>query len=335
MRCYLAVFDQAHRAADGSYWTWRHSDVPLRTLDAFYYECAVKHWPESADPIPGDGLRGGCASVDDEWVCWYRFVAGGRDKFGRPGRHVLLAAFVERGNHDGRDWSGLLDSQEFRQLAQQARAACPVPAPDDLEMQWKPLPVVQGSTAADRLRRTGHESLEVTSDLAILAVVCSTVPLDRGFDCFVVKENGTAQVTFTPHDWPGRQLSALPDISSTSPPVVSSRSQIGPTSLLQRLSQTEPRRAKWKPMRPSRQVVTSVVVFFVGTALGAVVGWQLRGLSYEPIGTHQRDERDLREPTAPVLHREDDAGNRVGSHRESGNDGGKRPPFLEDPTREQ
>jgi hypothetical protein len=71
---FLAAFDQSHLCPDGSYWSWKHSAIPLSALDTFIYDVANRHRPDQNDRQSVGGFSGGCASVDDDWTCCYRFL---------------------------------------------------------------------------------------------------------------------------------------------------------------------------------------------------------------------------------------------------------------------
>lgn len=311
MRCFLAAFDQSHRADDGSYWTWRHSDIPMRALDEFYYGCAATHWPKQVIPIPVDVLRGGCTSVGDEWVCWYRFVDGGSDTLGRPGRYVLLAAFVQQADHSNRDWSGLLESQQFVQLAGQAAVTCPVPVPDDLAMQWRPMPVRQGSPAADHLRQSGQATLEAENGLEIVSAVCSNMPSGQGFDCFIVRENEALDVNLVLRESRGPRPSEEPESRIKSRPAVSPIPKLDPTRFPKQFIAAIAQRTKWARVRANQQAVLLVIAFIAGIAIGTVLGWHLHGSFSTPTSVPDRDELDLREPKLPILGRGDVDDNRA------------------------
>jgi hypothetical protein len=193
MRCLIAAFDQAHLCSDRTYWTWRHPDLQASILDDFYYEHAAKHLPGGTATIAADSIVGGCASVGNEWLCWYRFVDGGRDKHGRPGRYVLLAAFVRRYDHSGYDWSGILESSLFLEIAKNAPVTCPIPEPGDLELDWTPSPVIVDTSDLDsQLLADGKVDFEKAGDLQCISAVCQRIPSDRSFDCFFTCENGIA-----------------------------------------------------------------------------------------------------------------------------------------------
>ena len=184
IRCLLAAFDQSHLSADGTYWSWRHPEIPREILDRFYYDFAAKHWP-TLDAEPEEAFRGGCARVDARWLSWYRFLNGGRDKMGRPGRYVLVAAFVETQAGGLQDYLGLLQSPLFDALALQAGTECPLPAPQSMETLWNAIDVERDPKSNDFLGNPRPFERRVLQDP--LAANASSNPLPR-FDVYIVQQ---------------------------------------------------------------------------------------------------------------------------------------------------
>jgi len=113
IRLMLALYDSAYSSDDGNYWRQRHDDLPSTLLDRAYYQHlagAVGH--RAADGVANE--FGGFFSVDDQWCCWYQFVAAGRDLRGRPGRYLIACAFAERNKLRGRDASVLHHDARWR-----------------------------------------------------------------------------------------------------------------------------------------------------------------------------------------------------------------------------
>ncbi len=301
MRCFLAAFDQAHRAADGSYWTFRHRNVPEPVLDALYYDFAAKRWPEVGTPITCDDLRGGCARVHEDWVCWYRFIDGGRDTVGRQGRYVLLTAFIEQIHHQGRDWSGVLQSQKFQELARQAQLAGPLPTPSSLELEWNPLLATKASAIAEELVRKGSRTVDAAGALRIVAEVGWAVPNDCQFDCFVVTEQCRGRidckvlVTRTP------QLIHPISLSAAVPPDRLSSQRIDPIPWHHML----PLGLRGSHFRPSRRMIRLwsglAVAFCLGIGTGFVVGWKLGRSRAERPQLPQTNKSEARTQVLPLL----------------------------------
>ncbi len=310
MHCYLATFDPAHRASDGSYWTFRHLNVPINVCDALYYECVAKHWPEDTKQILSNSLQGGCARVHENWVCWYRLVEGGRDAVGRPGRYILLAAFVEQINHQGWDWSGVLESQQFQDLAQQARSTGPLPAPSSLELEWEPPPATEASAIAEEIVRTGSGTVDSTGALRIVAEIGLAVPNGCQFDCFVVTEQGRGRIVCEKR--PDSAYPPIPPLRFSDPGMC--EEPIDLTFRPDTLHRAMPWSNSWPMRRVLSHWVCLPVVFCFGLSLGIVAGWSMRGSRGEWLFFPQTDNRGARATGMPVFLDENHSNQR---HRDS------------------
>src|ERR1035437_5694070 len=129
MTVHFAIFDPSVPQSNGSYWTCGSDTISPALLDRVYYEYAHEQRPQDPSSLLGTDLLGGCAGVDETWCCWYRFVDGGRDLRGRPGRFIILAAFISRMDMVGRDCLGVLQSGTFQSLAGSAPITCPLVPP--------------------------------------------------------------------------------------------------------------------------------------------------------------------------------------------------------------
>jgi hypothetical protein len=292
MRSLLAAFDQAHLSSDRTYWTWRHPELPLRVLDAFYYDHAAMHLPSDVNPIAPTCVYGGCGSVGGEWICWYRFVDGGRDKVGRPGRCVLLAAFVKRDDHRDRDWSEVLCSAAFQEIAAAAPTKCPLPTPASLELEWDPPPVVEDASAKIKeLLRIGHVRLESAIALQQLSAICGAIPTGRGLDGFFIRTNGIAQVSITVR----KESIVERPVDVTVAPAVSV--QISHSKLTQKLIVL-----RWPSMlflaiqETWRRIVQQPAGFAAGLVVGIVVGATVSG----PVNEFFRQSNRKRDTSPPL-----------------------------------
>lgn len=180
MRCFLAAFDQAHLADDGTYWTWRHPEVPLHVLDTLYYDIAAPHMYGRGDDSLAEKACGGWAGIDAEWLCWYRFVEGGRDKSSRPGRTVLLAVFFPRSTAPA-DWSGIWKTPQLVEIVKET-TSCPLPQPDSLELNWEPLSIAPNTRGAAELIQLGTLSFEGTEAIDNAVRVSLGVPPEFKFE---------------------------------------------------------------------------------------------------------------------------------------------------------
>ena len=91
MQLYYALYDPSV-STDGNYWTWSASEI-RDLLNRFYNDVATKHLPPEPNKLQDDNLWGGLVRLPD-WTVIYRYFNGGWDNKGRPGRYVLLTAWV-------------------------------------------------------------------------------------------------------------------------------------------------------------------------------------------------------------------------------------------------
>ena len=103
MHCYLAAFDQAHLGAAMA--ATGHGGMQHSTSAALSMNPITTMLPSTCPRMPIRSHRIACTVAARawvrEWICWYRFVDGGRDKVGRPVCCVSGRAFVKRDDHRG------------------------------------------------------------------------------------------------------------------------------------------------------------------------------------------------------------------------------------------
>lgn len=195
MRIRLACYDPAHLSPRGSYWAWNHPDLSLATLDELYYGWVASQVPDCE--IGPNELRGGLVAAGSDWCCWYRFVNGGRDRQGRPGRWVLLCAFCERSQLNQANWMEILQSPAFQRLALAAPVKCPLAAPSLLELE-----VPERSNSETQL----HDPSQVVDGRAVFtgtraidqasSFVASLAP-DVGLQCRIRASDGALECRMT------------------------------------------------------------------------------------------------------------------------------------------
>ncbi|WP_254508132.1 hypothetical protein [Anatilimnocola floriformis] len=128
MKILLALYDPAFQTADGNYWTWYHPQLAREQLVETYYEGLAADIPQHPNELEATTLWGGIYDLSKDWRCYYRFLNGGRDPQGRPGRYVVVCGFVKSSETE------LVDPTEFywgditMNLASVALQQCPVPA---------------------------------------------------------------------------------------------------------------------------------------------------------------------------------------------------------------
>jgi hypothetical protein len=190
MRFYLACYDPGGDATDGSFWAWQHPALKADMLDEFYYGFASKHLPlpstQSARflTLP-NGLCGGCAGISHQWSCWYRFVDGGSDVRGRPGRIVLLAAFFNPLDGQGRNTSGVLRNAIIQGYAQQAPSMCPIPPPASMELLFSEVVASVDRVQREKLEGESVVNFDGTNAMNAGGDLIANIPPGNSFDCTV------------------------------------------------------------------------------------------------------------------------------------------------------
>lgn len=124
MKFLLALYDPGAPPRAGSHWSWHAPELSAALLDRFFYDIANKHRPEHPNSLAPDHVWGGVARVNAEFMAAYRFVNGGRDGQGRPGRYVLIAAFAAATDAVGKDLTPLLQSHAFERVVSEAMSRC-------------------------------------------------------------------------------------------------------------------------------------------------------------------------------------------------------------------
>lgn len=131
MKIHYALFDPSTDRGKGNYWTWFDEELPLELLNRFYYEIAVKHLAPEPNKLTADDLWGGIASFDSDWMVLYRFFNGGYDQQDRPGRYVVLTAWIRTDESTGIDLLPILTNKTFQKIATISKKL-PVPPPTAL-----------------------------------------------------------------------------------------------------------------------------------------------------------------------------------------------------------
>ncbi|MGC9258640.1 MAG: hypothetical protein ACP5I8_00985 [Phycisphaerae bacterium] len=190
MRFYLACYDAGADAVAGSFWTWHHPDIQTDALDRLYYDFASKHLPLPSSGLARfltlpNGLCGGCAGVSPRWSCWYRFVDGGTDIRGRPGRIVLLAAFFNPSETRGENTADVLRHQVLQDCARQAKSSCPILPPRSLELLISGVPAGLDPVQWEKLNRELSMDLNCKNAIFAGGNLIANIPPQMSFDCTV------------------------------------------------------------------------------------------------------------------------------------------------------
>ena len=132
MKIYYALYDPSS-SIDGNYWTWSASEIkPL--LNRFYGDIATAHLPPNPNTLQDDDLWGGMVRLAD-WTVAYRYFNGGYDKQGRPGRYVLLTAWIPADDAHRANLLPVFDNAIFRHVSENAKNI-PIPPLFALEERW-------------------------------------------------------------------------------------------------------------------------------------------------------------------------------------------------------
>lgn len=137
---HLALFDSAFHAPGGVHWTWQDPRLSSGLLDQFYCSVVSPIITDAFPAKPSNVLSGGVATVDEEWICWFRILDGGYDLRGRPGRYLIPTAFCRRSEAHSFDASWILSLEPFRVPDVIAPPPLPPPAHTSLRMSVPTIP---------------------------------------------------------------------------------------------------------------------------------------------------------------------------------------------------
>ena len=139
MLIHYALCDPSHDTGGGNYWTWYAETLPLEMLQDFYKEFPVKDLPKSPSDWAKPNLWDNFALKTvcyEGWTVLYRFFNGGNDKSGRPGRYIILTAWIKTEETEGVDLSSIQRSAVFRNVGSNSRIL-PIPKPTMLTEERK------------------------------------------------------------------------------------------------------------------------------------------------------------------------------------------------------
>ena len=132
MHIYYALYDPSV-STDGNYWSWSAPEVQsLR--NRFYGDVAVKHLPPNPNDLQSNDIWGGLVRLSD-WTVIYRYFNGGWDRQGRPGRYILMTAWVPASEAQRVDLLPILTNETFLHVDENA-ADIPIPPPFALKEHW-------------------------------------------------------------------------------------------------------------------------------------------------------------------------------------------------------
>jgi hypothetical protein len=169
MQINYALYDPSYNTANGNYWTWYDAGMlPLEMLQMFYRDVLVKHLPGGVFDLANTHFWDNFVPVTvhyRDWTVIYRFFSGGKDKFGRPGRYIILTAWVKTVEAEDVDLSPHVNDV-FCFVAKNA-ATLPVPRPKKLseKLDIEPPKPETENTGAYELLTSSSESLSSISIL--------------------------------------------------------------------------------------------------------------------------------------------------------------------------
>jgi hypothetical protein len=112
--------------------------LPLEMLQTFYKDIAVKHVPSDPSILSDSHLWDKFETTTVcymDWTVIYRFFSGGNDKFKRPGRYIILTAWIKTEETKDIDLSPIQANEVFRFIEKNG-GTLPVPPPKTLTGNW-------------------------------------------------------------------------------------------------------------------------------------------------------------------------------------------------------
>jgi len=159
---YLAVYDSSWRNdEDQSYWSWHDENIPKNSL--------TLAWNGIRRALVGESTQGdafadrnreteylGIVTLDREWYCYFRIVEAGKDGRGRPGRNVVLCAFIQRVAASGQNPESVWRCQAFDELSRLAPEKVPIPSLSDTKIAIASKSVELDENTSRRLTELGQ-----------------------------------------------------------------------------------------------------------------------------------------------------------------------------------
>ncbi|MDR3182618.1 MAG: hypothetical protein LBT89_06820 [Planctomycetaceae bacterium] len=200
MKIHYALYDAATSVSGGHYWNWFDDTLSLDDLRQFF-EIAREHRPDNTNDLQPDDLWGGIVRLK-EWTVLYRVLDGGRDGKDRPGRYVLLSAWIHSKETEGINLFPVFDRPTFQKIADTAKKL-PVPPPEVLSEEFA------GERPKQRIELPDTEVRKTLADKLALDVMnlFGAIPLDRSAsvkfirtqsECKAELEVGSAPVAKSP-----------------------------------------------------------------------------------------------------------------------------------------
>ncbi|MDR2441289.1 MAG: hypothetical protein LBE12_18155 [Planctomycetaceae bacterium] len=170
MQLYYALYDPA-TPQDGTYWTWFAGILQKETLHNFYNDIAVKQLPPEPNKLEPSDIWGGIVRYRN-WTVLYRYYNGGYDSKGRPGRYVILTAWIPTDETAQIDLAPIFDNNTFKGIAENSQKL-PVPEPLSLLEHWT------GEEKTINVQLPEKESVNSYQNIVEAAITFTNIPLDR------------------------------------------------------------------------------------------------------------------------------------------------------------
>ncbi|MDR1923915.1 MAG: hypothetical protein LBQ66_06040 [Planctomycetaceae bacterium] len=219
IKIYYALYDQA-TFKNSDYWTWFDYELSKKDRNNFYSDFAVNHILPEPNQLQEDEIWGGIVRLSEEWTVVYRFLNGGRDRFDRPGRYVIVTAWVHTKETKGVDLSPIFHSMIFGTIAKDA-TKIPVPEPDFLSEEYN-VNIIDDKPQQqlDKLLIYNKITLDGDNSFRDSVILFAHIPLDRVVEVKIIKtqlqQEATIEIkpltiTTSPPKTPTPQQKPTPD----------------------------------------------------------------------------------------------------------------------------
>jgi hypothetical protein len=188
MQLFYAIYDPAI-SVEGNYWTWFADEINKADRECFYGTFAVNNLPSNPNDLQTSDLWGGIVRLpNSDWTVVYRFFNGGYDKLDRPGRYVIMTAWVKTIDTIGKDLSPIFNSLVFNNISEHSKEI-PVPEPNFLTEDFIGQPIKCPQEGINHLLQT-KEHVFFSGDVISQAVALFVnIPLKNKLDSSIQHES--------------------------------------------------------------------------------------------------------------------------------------------------
>ncbi|MDR0391799.1 MAG: hypothetical protein LBH59_07830 [Planctomycetaceae bacterium] len=189
MQIYYALYDPA-TPKDGTYWTWFADILQKETLHSFYNDIAVKHLSPEPNKLESSDIWGGLVRYRN-WTVLYRYFNGGYDHKGRPGRYVILTAWIQTNETEKIDLAPIFDNNTLKEIAENS-TKLPVPEISHLLENWT------GEEKTLNLQLPEKESIISCKNINEASITFANIPLSRDAWLKITKQGITITIGTKP-----------------------------------------------------------------------------------------------------------------------------------------